>query len=328
MAGYDELRREQAEKREPRRADGHRHRRSSPRPSAPARASTWTSSGLGMNDGADLRVHPTGKARLGHQRARRRARATRRRSRRSSPRSSGIPPEDIEVVHGDTDLTPYGLGTYGSPLHTGHRRRRPRSWRARCASKARIVAAAMLEVSPDDLEWEKGRWFVKGDPEQGATIQEIAMGAHGTVELPDGSRRRPRRRDRLRPAEPDLPVRRLHLRRRHRPGHGRRQGAAVHRRRRLRHADQPDDHRGPDPRRAHRRGRDGADGADRVRRGRQLPGRLADGLPDPDRDGGARLGDRTTPSPPRRTTRSAPRASASRRPSARRRRSSTRSSTR
>src|SRR5437588_691071 len=52
--------------------------------------------------------------------------------------------------------------------------------------KARIVASAMLEVAPDDLEWEKGRWFVKGDPEQGATIQDIAMAAHGSIELPAG----------------------------------------------------------------------------------------------------------------------------------------------
>jgi carbon-monoxide dehydrogenase large subunit len=52
--------------------------------------------------------------------------------------------------------------------------------------KARIVAAAMLEASPDDLEWEPGRWFVKGDPERGATIQETAMGAHGTLDLPEG----------------------------------------------------------------------------------------------------------------------------------------------
>ena len=44
----------------------------------------------------------------------------------------------------------------------------------------------MLEVSPDDLEWELGRWFVKGDPEQGQTIQEIAMAAHGPLELPEG----------------------------------------------------------------------------------------------------------------------------------------------
>ena len=45
---------------------------------------------------------------------------------------------------------------------------------------------AMLEVSIDDLEWEKGRWFVKGDPDKGTTIQEIAMAARGSIELPDG----------------------------------------------------------------------------------------------------------------------------------------------
>ena len=76
--------------------------------------------------------------------------------------------------------------------------------------------------SPDDLEWEKGRWFVKGDPEQGKTIQEIAMGAHGAVELPEGVEGRLDADHGLQPAEPDVPVRRLHLRRGHRPGHRRR----------------------------------------------------------------------------------------------------------
>src|SRR5256714_92838 len=44
----------------------------------------------------------------------------------------------------------------------------------------------MLEVSPDDLEWEKGRWFVKGDPTAGKTMVEIAMAAHSNLELPEG----------------------------------------------------------------------------------------------------------------------------------------------
>ena len=52
--------------------------------------------------------------------------------------------------------------------------------------RARQVAAAALEVSPDDLEWEKGRWFVKGDPEKGQTIQELALASHGALELPEG----------------------------------------------------------------------------------------------------------------------------------------------
>jgi carbon-monoxide dehydrogenase large subunit len=97
----------------------------------------------------------------------------------------GIPPEDIEVVHGDTDQTPYGLGTYGS-------RSTPVSGAAvaivtrKVRDKARLIAGAMLEAPPEDLEWEKGRWFVKGDPQKGKTIAEIAMAAHGTVALPEG----------------------------------------------------------------------------------------------------------------------------------------------
>ena len=106
----------------------------------------------------------------------------------------GIPPEDIEVVHGDTDHTPFGLGTYGS-------RSTPVSGAATAlvARKVREQGAArsppaMLEASPDDLEWEKGRWFVKGDPEQGKTIQEIAHGRARHGRAARGRRGRPRRR--------------------------------------------------------------------------------------------------------------------------------------
>ena len=140
--------------------------------------------GLGMADGAELRVHPTGKAvvRLSVQSQGQGHETT---FAQIVAEEIGIPPEDIEVVHGDTDQTPFGLGTYGS-------RSTPVSGAAvalvtrKVRDKAKLIAAAMLEVSPDDLEWEKGRWFVKGDPEQHKTIAEIAMGAHGTVALPDG----------------------------------------------------------------------------------------------------------------------------------------------
>jgi carbon-monoxide dehydrogenase large subunit len=140
--------------------------------------------GLGMADGAELRVHPTGKAVLrisvqsqgqGHETTYAQIVAE----------ELGIPPDDIEVVHGDTDQTPFGLGTYGS-------RSTPVSGAAtavvarKVRERARIVASAMLEVSPDDLEWEKGRWFVRGDPDAGRTIQEIALAAHSSLELPEG----------------------------------------------------------------------------------------------------------------------------------------------
>jgi aerobic carbon-monoxide dehydrogenase large subunit len=146
--------------------------------------------GLGMNDGATLRLSPTGKAQLaisvqsqgqGHETT----------FAQIVSAELGLPPEDIDVIHGDTDNTPYGLGTYGS-------RSTPVSGAAtalvarKVRDKARIVASAMLEVSPDDLAWEidparpPGRWYVKGDPEQGATIEEIAMASRGSVELPLG----------------------------------------------------------------------------------------------------------------------------------------------
>jgi carbon-monoxide dehydrogenase large subunit len=97
----------------------------------------------------------------------------------------GLGIDDVDVIHGDTDTTPYGLGTYGS-------RSTPVSGAAaalaarKVRDRARIVAAAMLEVAPDDLEWRDGRWAVKGDPSQGATIPEIARAARGAVELPEG----------------------------------------------------------------------------------------------------------------------------------------------
>ena len=103
----------------------------------------------------------------------------------------GHPPEDVEVVHGDTDTTPYGLGTYGSrstPVSGAATALAARKVRER----ARIVAAAMLEVAPEDLEWDEGppaRWSVKGDPEQGATIQRDRDGvARARSSCPRASR--------------------------------------------------------------------------------------------------------------------------------------------
>jgi carbon-monoxide dehydrogenase large subunit len=140
--------------------------------------------GLGMADGAELRIHPTGKAVLrisvqsqgqGHETT----------FAQIVGHELGLPTEDIEVVHGDTDQTPFGLGTYGS-------RSTPVSGAAaavvarKVRERAKIVASAMLEVAPDDLEWEGNRWQVRGDPDQGRTIQEIALAAHSNLELPDG----------------------------------------------------------------------------------------------------------------------------------------------
>jgi aerobic carbon-monoxide dehydrogenase large subunit len=140
--------------------------------------------GFGMADGVELRVHPTGTAVLrisvqtqgqGHETT----------FAQIVAEELGLSPDDVEVVHGDTDTTPFGLGTYGS-------RSTPVSGAAtaivarKVRERARIVASVMLEVDPADLAWEPGRWFVRGDPDQGRTMAEIALAAHSDLELPDG----------------------------------------------------------------------------------------------------------------------------------------------
>jgi carbon-monoxide dehydrogenase large subunit len=140
--------------------------------------------GLGMADGAELRVHPTGSAVLrisvqsqgqGHETT----------FAQIVAHELGISPDNVEVVHGDTDQTPFGLGTYGS-------RSTPVSGAAAAVAarkvreRAKLIASCMLEVSPDDLEWSHGRWFVRGDPLSGKTITEIALAAHGNLDLPEG----------------------------------------------------------------------------------------------------------------------------------------------
>jgi carbon-monoxide dehydrogenase large subunit len=192
MIGYDELRRQQSERRARGELMGIGISFFTEAVGAGPRKH-MDIAGLGMNDGAALRISPTGKAQLaisvqtqgqGHETT----------FAQIVAHELGIPPEDVDVIHGDTDSTPYGLGTYGS-------RSTPVSGAAaalvarKVRDRARIVAAAMLEVSPDDLEWyndatdparRPARWFVRGDPEQGATIPEIAMAARGSVELPPG----------------------------------------------------------------------------------------------------------------------------------------------
>ncbi len=183
MAGYPALRREQAERRERGEYMG-------------IGVSFFTEGvgagprkhmdilGLGMADGADLRVHPTGKAVLavscqtqgqGHETTFAQIVAA----------ELGLSPDDVEVVHGDTDRTPFGLGTYGSRSTAVSGAAAALAAR-KVRDRARIVAAAMMEVSPEDLRWSDGAWRVLGDPEQAAGIGEIAMAAHSGLELPPG----------------------------------------------------------------------------------------------------------------------------------------------
>ncbi len=138
--------------------------------------------GLGMFESCEIRVHPTGSvtARLGtksqgqgHETTYAQVLAT----------ELGIPSDDITVEEGDTDTAPYGLGTYGSrstPVGAAAAAVAARKVKA----KAKKIAAHMLEVGEDDLEWEVDRFKVKGLPEKQATMKAIAFAAYQN--LPEG----------------------------------------------------------------------------------------------------------------------------------------------
>src|SRR5579864_8755038 len=97
----------------------------------------------------------------------------------------GVPFEDIRVLHGDTQVAPRGLDTYGSrSLVVGGI-----ALFGACEkviAKAKVIAAGLLEVSADDLEWTPGRFSVRGDPDKGSSIGEIALATFAAHNLPDG----------------------------------------------------------------------------------------------------------------------------------------------
>jgi carbon-monoxide dehydrogenase large subunit len=97
----------------------------------------------------------------------------------------GVPFEDIRVLHGDTQVSPKGMDTYGSrSLAVGGIALVQAC--DKVIAKARVIAAAMLEASADDLEYAAGRFSVRGDPEAAKSIQEIALATFAAHALPDG----------------------------------------------------------------------------------------------------------------------------------------------
>ena len=138
--------------------------------------------GIKMFDSAELRVHMTGKAIL------RTGAKTQGQGHETTwaqivAHELGIPAEDIVVEEGDTDTAPFGMGTYASrstPVAGAAVSMAARKVRA----KARKIAAHLLEVSEEDIEWELGRFYVRSNSDRGVTIQECAMAAYSN--MPDG----------------------------------------------------------------------------------------------------------------------------------------------
>lgn len=97
----------------------------------------------------------------------------------------GISPDDIEVLHSDTAIAPYGMDTYGSrSLSVGGSAIHLAT--EKVLDKARAIAAHQLEVSADDLEYSNGTFAVKGSPEKAYPLAAAAFEAFTAHNLPDG----------------------------------------------------------------------------------------------------------------------------------------------
>ena len=98
----------------------------------------------------------------------------------------GVDPDDIEVLHSDTALSPLGMDTYGS-------RSLPVGGVAvamatdEVIAKARTIAAHQLEAATDDIELVDGDLRVRGTPTRSMTLQEVAFEAFSAHDLPDGT---------------------------------------------------------------------------------------------------------------------------------------------
>ncbi|HEU4526747.1 MAG TPA: molybdopterin cofactor-binding domain-containing protein [Actinomycetota bacterium] len=97
----------------------------------------------------------------------------------------GVPIEDVEVLHGDTAVAPLGMDTYGSrsvsvgatALYLALEK---------IKEKARTLAAHELEAAEDDLEFANGAYTVKGAPDRARTITDLAATSWQAHSIPEG----------------------------------------------------------------------------------------------------------------------------------------------
>ncbi|HYB87229.1 MAG TPA: xanthine dehydrogenase family protein molybdopterin-binding subunit [Streptosporangiaceae bacterium] len=151
---------------------------------APSRVVGSLRYGVGGWESASVRVLPTGKIEVvtgssahgqGHETAWSQIVADK----------LGVPFEDIRVLHGDTQVSAKGMDTYGSrSLTVGGI-----ALAGACdkvIDKAKRVAAHLMEASENDIEFTDGRLHVRGDPEQGVSLAEVAIATFTAHNFPDG----------------------------------------------------------------------------------------------------------------------------------------------
>ena len=152
---------------------------------APSKAVIGLGAGVGLWESGSIRVHPTGKVSVftgnhshgqGHETTFSQVVAD----------QLGIPMEDIEVIHGDTGRTSFGLGTYGSRSNVGAAALVKSAEKIR--KKVTQIAAHQLEAAEEDMVYDQdnGTIYVKGAPDRSKAFGEIAFATLTAHELPEG----------------------------------------------------------------------------------------------------------------------------------------------
>ncbi len=97
----------------------------------------------------------------------------------------GTTPDVVEVIHGDTNTGPYGMGTYGSRSLAVGGESVARS-AVKVQDKAKRIVAHLLEAAPEDIEVSGGKFSVRGSPEKGMSLAEVSGAAYIPENLPEG----------------------------------------------------------------------------------------------------------------------------------------------
>jgi aerobic carbon-monoxide dehydrogenase large subunit len=96
----------------------------------------------------------------------------------------GVPALDVKVVPADTDRFGEGHGFNTSP--SGGTTAAIVSASEKIRDKAQLLAGAALQTQAESLQWSNGAWVTSGDSAQVKTIEDLALYAHGSGELPPG----------------------------------------------------------------------------------------------------------------------------------------------
>ena len=153
---------------------------------APSAVAVGLGAAIGLYESGVIRVHPTGKVTVltgshahgqGHETTFAQIVAD----------ELGIPIGDIEIIHGDTERTPYGVGTYGSRSAAIGGSALVRS-AEKVREKITKIAAHQLEAAVEDMVYdrENGKVHVKGSPDQAKAFGELAFAVTTADNLPEG----------------------------------------------------------------------------------------------------------------------------------------------